>query len=196
MSTLAVIAMALAGVWLGALTLAVLAMVRQVALVTLRLDRADEARDLDGLSIGSAVPDEVASVLPAGAHARTFLLMLEADCGPCRDLADGLHDQRFDERIVAIVAGDETRAASIASRLPETFAAVMGAPAAAAVKALDVATSPFLFLVENGEIAGKNGPRNAAHFRALVTGEQVSHHDQQAPHEQNGRPLLEVSHVD
>jgi hypothetical protein len=193
MSALGTVAVVLLAVWLGAISIALLATVRQVALLTLRLDREDKARELDGLSIGSSVPAEVASVLPNGTHERTFLLLLEAECGPCRELVDGIHGQEFEERVVAVIVGEQSRAQALAERLPPSFSPVLGDEATAALKSLDVATSPFLFLVEGDAVAGKNGPRNAAHFRTLVTGELSTHH--QDANQQNGRPLVEVTHV-
>jgi Na+/H+ antiporter NhaB len=66
MSAPAVAALVLVCAWLGALTLIVVLLVRQIGLLTVRLNVASQALSLDddGPEVGSSVPEEVASVLP------------------------------------------------------------------------------------------------------------------------------------
>jgi hypothetical protein len=189
MSALGIAALALTAVWMAVVSVGLVVTIRQVGLLTLRYERTEQAREMDGLSIGSAVPADVAPLLPAGGESRSYLLVLEADCGPCRDLVDELGEQDITEPVVALIAGDSQRAQAVASRLPDTVEAVLGDPATIALGSLDLQTTPFMFIVEGGAIAGKNGPRNAQHFRALLD------EDAARPHSHNGRPL-EVTHVD
>ncbi|HEX5973564.1 MAG TPA: hypothetical protein VFY57_00265, partial [Rubrobacteraceae bacterium] len=82
MSALAVTALVLVCVWLGALTLVAVLLVRQIGLLTVRLNVASQTLSLDdGPEVGSDVPEEVASVLP-GRDERSYLLLVSAGCQP------------------------------------------------------------------------------------------------------------------
>src|SRR3989337_654595 len=84
---------AIASAWLLLVTLVVLALVRQVGLLTVRIDRGLPrfAPDQDGPEIGAPVPTDVLAVLPQlGALGRRQVLLLSAACAPCRELAVGL----------------------------------------------------------------------------------------------------------
>ena len=67
MSGLAIAALTLVCVWLAVLTLAVVLLVRQIGLLTVRLSLANQAISLeeeDGLAAGEPIPEEVLAAVP------------------------------------------------------------------------------------------------------------------------------------
>lgn len=188
MSTIGIVALTLVALWAGALTLITLLLVRQVSLVTLRLDRAEDRPALDGISVGSAVPEPVSELLGERNGAVGHVLVLGATCAPCRQLADELHDTEASDPILSLIGGDVQAAQAIARRLPAWIEPVLDPEASTAIDSLDLQTTPFLFTVQAGRIVGKDVMRNAAHF-IEYTGLQA---DGSAP----GAPQpLEVTHV-
>lgn len=186
MSAFGIVALAAAGVWLAAASVAVLALLRQVALLTLRLDRMEQGPALDGISLGTPAPPAVAATLPPSG--RAHVLVLSATCGPCRELADELLSAPGGDPLVALIGGEKAAAAAIGQRLPSSIQVVLDPEASAAIDSLDLRTSPFLFRFEDGRVVDKASVRNAAHFVAVV--EQAGE-ERAAP---EPRPL-EVTHV-
>jgi hypothetical protein len=172
MSAIAVAALVLAAVWLVALTVVVMLLVRQVGLVTIRLDRAREQSSPvnDGLATGSDLPESAVGVLPEDAEP-AYLLILAAGCHPCRELADSMHDMPL-SRAVAIVSGRLDRAADLAGRLPRWLPATFDPQAATIVEELHVSTTPFVFEVRDGRIAAKAVVRGADHLASFLVRSQ------------------------
>lgn len=94
MSDLGMVAVVVAGVWLGALTLVVILTVRQIALLTARLDHAATLAPSpsysladEGPKIGSRIEETVLRWVPELAAPKAHLLLLSSTCGPCREFA-------------------------------------------------------------------------------------------------------------
>ncbi len=158
MSALAIAALVLVCIWLGALTLVVVLLVRQIGLLTVRLSVAGEAVSLDddGPEVGSSVPDTVASVLPSGGEERAFLLLVSSTCTPCRELvADLRGEHRFEQKIVALVPGPEELARELAALLPPGVKAVLDPQATGLAEALDLESTPFALEVEGKTVTRK-----------------------------------------
>ena len=114
-------------VWLSLLTFVILLLVRQIGLITVRLDRErDDARPVsDGLEMGSEVPAQVAELIePGEAESPAFVLVLAAICNPCRDLLEGLDGFAPRSPIVALVSGPEAPARALAETIPPYITAV------------------------------------------------------------------------
>src|SRR5829696_5342149 len=122
MSGLAVTALVLACVWLGILTLVVVLLVRQIGLLTVRLSVVGQAQAFspanDGPEVGSNVPEEVASALPDVGGERAYVVLISANCTPCRELVAGIHQHDFEQTIVALVPGREELADELVALLP------------------------------------------------------------------------------
>ena len=159
MSALAIAALVLVCIWLGALTLVVVLLVRQIGLLTVRLSIAGEATmslDDDGPEVGSNVPEAVASVLPDGGVERAFLLLISSTCTPCRELvADLGGEQRFEQKIVALVPGPEELARELVALLPSGMRTVLDPQATELAEALDLESTPFVLEVEGGTVTRK-----------------------------------------
>lgn len=151
MSALAVTALVLVCVWLSVLTLIAVLLVRQIGLLTVRLNVASQTLSLDddGPEIGSGVPEEVASVLP-GRDERAYLLLISAGCQPCRELVSDLGEHRFEQSVVALVPGRAEQASELAALLPSGVRAVLDPKATRLAEVLELESTPFALEIEGG----------------------------------------------
>jgi hypothetical protein len=158
MSALAIAALVLVCIWLGALTLVVVLLVRQIGLLTVRLSIAGEAASLDddGPEVGTSIPETVASVLPSRGEERAYLLLISSTCTPCRELvADLRGEHRFEQKVVALVPGPEELARELAELLPPGTRAVLDPQATELAEAIDLESTPFALEVEGGTVTRK-----------------------------------------
>jgi hypothetical protein len=157
MSGLAVVALVLACVWLGILTLVVVLLVRQIGLLTVRLSVASQALSLanDGPKVGSKVPEEVASALPDVEGERGYVLLISATCAPCPELVADIRQRDFEQTIIALVPGREELADELVALLPPGIRAVRDPEATRLAGALDIRSTPFAVEVERGTVTRK-----------------------------------------
>ncbi|CAA9564346.1 MAG: hypothetical protein AVDCRST_MAG49-2767 [uncultured Thermomicrobiales bacterium] len=174
MSTIGVVAIVLAGLWLAALTVVVVLVVRQVALIMVRLERSTAASGdvniaeptydydptTDGLAVGSRVPDDVAQELPELGSGTTQLLLLSAHCNPCREMAVQLGRRPVGAfgRVVALVPGTPALADGVVDALPAGIRPIRDPVATGIAKSLEIRRVPFALRVEGGVIAAKAPP--------------------------------------
>jgi hypothetical protein len=170
MSGLAVAALAFAAVWLASLTVVAILVVRQIGLITIRLDRAraEGAPVLDGLAVGTPLPAVADASLPPDTGGPRYLLILAAVCGPCRELADGMHRFPLAGRATAVISGFDDLAAELATRVPDGVRVVTDPVAAAVADALAVSTTPFVFEVREGRVGAKAVLRGPEHLEAFL----------------------------
>lgn len=157
MSGLEIVVVIAGTVWLGSLTLMTLVLVRQTAILSVRLQRAGSAVTPadDGLMIGTPVPDAVAAAIRGG-HDVTYLLVLSANCSPCREFARQLVRMRPpSERIAALVPGREELASSLVEMLPAWIDVIRDAKAKELADDLSIKSTPFAFEFEFGKVTGK-----------------------------------------
>jgi hypothetical protein len=155
MSALAIAALVLVCAWLGVLTFVVMLLVRQVGLLTVRLTMATQAMSLDddGPEVGSSLPEDVAEVMPE--RERAYLLLISADCDPCRELVAELDGHRFEEKVVALVPGRREQAAELAALLPPDIRVVLDPEATDLAESLDLESTPFALEVESSTVIRK-----------------------------------------
>ena len=155
MSALAIVALVLVCVWLGLLTFVVVLLVRQVGLLTIRLSMATQAISLDddGPEVGSALPEDVAEVVPDGE--RAYLLLISASCEPCRELVVELDGHQFEQSVVALVPGRQEQASELAALLPPGMRVVVDPEATQLAESLDLESTPFAIEVEGGTVTSK-----------------------------------------
>jgi hypothetical protein len=169
MSALETVALVAAGIWIGVLSLVVILLVRQVGLLTVRLDRQreEEAPVMEGIPLGEALPQDVVTALPAMNGSATYVLLLGGMCPPCQQLALGMKDESPQQAIVAVISGEEGGDA-IAELLAPHAQVVREPQASAIANGLGVATTPFAVEVVSGEVVGKAVVRGLDHLMAFM----------------------------
>lgn len=157
MSALAITALVLVCTWLGALTLVVVLLVRQIGLLTVRLSVASQTLSLDddGPEVGSTLPEDVASILSDLEENRGYLLLISAGCTPCRELVVELGEHRFEQKILALVPGREEQASQLAALLPPDIGVVLDPEATELAESLELESTPFAIEVEGGTVTRK-----------------------------------------
>ncbi|WP_273844897.1 hypothetical protein [Rubrobacter calidifluminis] len=179
MSGLEIAALAAACIWLGALTLVLMLVIRQISLLTLRLSRvghavpqqAEDGFSLadDGPEVGSDVPDEVASILPELRRQKGFLVLMSATCTPCRELAAELGRSRPELPIVALVPGSRAALVDALVDLLPSGTRVLRAPEATRLaETLKIQSTPFAVAVNEGRVVGKSYLYSKADLVALA----------------------------
>lgn len=160
MSTLEVTALAVTAGWLTLASTACLLLVRQVGLLTIRLNEAlarGGAFDT-GLEVGDPVPAEAVRAAPELVGARIYALFLSSGCAPCRLLATDLEDnaeQPWTAEIVVILTGGGAGADGVAELLPRELAIVRDPGATSVTQAFAANTTPLAFQLERGYVTGK-----------------------------------------
>lgn len=156
MDPLSLIALIAATVWIVVLSLVVLLLVRQVALLDVKLQRgASRATPREGLMIGREIPASVAGELPEMRNGVVYLLLMSAICGPCREVAPELRRLRIEEAVVALVPGGGDAVSGLVSLLPTWVRVIVDPTATEMAKQLQIDTTPFALEVEFGMITGK-----------------------------------------
>ena len=171
MSALGTTALVLAAVWMGALTVVAILIVRQIAIVMVRLDRIGTGVMTlptyepmsEGPELGSQLPAEVARALPELGSGTSHVLLLSATCSPCRDMAEGLGRAdlaaiRKRSRVVALVPGRAELADGVAAMLPTGIRQVRDPQATALANQLSIQRVPFALRVEAGKVTAKAPP--------------------------------------
>ncbi|MDQ3936003.1 MAG: hypothetical protein M3340_15385 [Actinomycetota bacterium] len=163
------------GVWMATLSLCVALCVRQVGLLTVRVQAgAGAAEELrDGLEIGQQVPGVVQRALPSDGGV-TYVLAMEAGCVACRQLADQLRDVEVDARIVAFVQGTDAGAGVIAELLEKVATVVRDPDARDLTAALEIELTPTVLELDRGFVTGKGVIRDVDDVVSLINAREYS----------------------
>jgi hypothetical protein len=151
-------ALVFTALWLGSLTLVVLLLVRQIGLLTVRLDLAKRVVEPsnDGLIVGTRVPEEVMAELPELKVGLAYILLVSATCDSCRILvADLQRELPQAANLVALVPGRAELAEGLVSLLQPKIRSVRDPEATALARSLQIQSTPFVLAVEEGIVAGK-----------------------------------------
>jgi hypothetical protein len=157
--------------WCAILTLIVLACIRQIAILDVRVDRqlfSGTEPVEDGLELGQPVPAEVAALIPAPAAGPWFVVLLSSTCTTCRDLAFEMQHFDLDAPVLGLVAGRSEVADVIAEVLPAGVTTTRDPQATAAAAALAVKTTPFVFEFRRGTLVAKAAVRGADHLKRFM----------------------------
>lgn len=169
--SLITVAAVLLALWVGLLTIVLLVLVREVAILRARMDLrgAGFAVDADGLDVGRPLADEAVAQLPQlGSTGPTYVVLLSAICAPCRELATQLSAARPQAPLVVLVTGRAEIAQGIVAALPP-FAQVVEDPSATAIaELLQVKSVPFAFEIEDRHVSGKAYLRSVADLNRLA----------------------------
>ena len=139
--------------WVGLLTLGLVLCVRQIAVLTSRLERSSGIRLADdGLPIGMSVPSGVVDVLPPDL---SVVLLMSATCGPCRDVATELMDET-DFPLTVLLPGGTEVAEPIAGLFAPEIRVIRDPFASDIARMLDITTTPFALAINDGFVVGKS----------------------------------------
>lgn len=177
MSGVEVAAVVVTGVWLGVLTLVMVLVVRQIALLTARVDHAAVfgpptklAPEDEGPKIGSRIEGTVLRLIPELGAPSAHLLLLSASCSPCREFADlrGEH-LPVDRPVVVLVPGRAELADGIERMLPVTVTTVRDPEATEIAQLLRMQTVPSAITIANGVVTAKTMSLNLVdQFRQFI----------------------------
>lgn len=158
--------------WLAVLSFVLILVIRQIALVTARLDAAGSLFSVadDGLDVGNEVPEEILSRIPQLRSDLAYVLVISATCMPCRELATELSTIPYEApRTVALLAGREELAQGLEELLPQHIEVIRDPDATELAKdGFQLQSTPFAFQVERGTITGKAYLRSATHLVELI----------------------------
>lgn len=195
MSGLEQAALVIVAVWLAALSLVLLLVVRQMGLMTVRLSFAAPHRPADdaGLDIGTVVPDDIAGLVGGENGFSRTLLFLSATCATCRSIASSLTPSDISDDATILIAGERGRAEGIDRLLPDGGRRLFEPQASRISIGLSVDTVPFGLRIEHGVIASKAYLNSRADLARLVVGDQA---DEQQASQPSMMRLLRRQHAD
>jgi hypothetical protein len=170
MSALEVTALVFTAVWLGVVSLAVLLLVRQVGVLTVRLDVASRliSPAKNGLPVGTAIPRDAATELPQLQEGVHYLLALSSTCDPCRELVARLDGNPLPEPVIALVSGPSDRTEGFVALLPPGVQVIRDPEADSLLKSLQIETTPFAVEVKDGAISGNAVLTEATDLQRLM----------------------------
>lgn len=170
MTTLQTLALVGAVVWMGILTVVVVLVVRQIAILTSRLERGVfHDMGADGPEIGTALDEAVLTALPRlRSSTNSYVLLMSATCGPCREVAPALGDLGIEPRVITLLPGREELAEPMAKELPGHFDVVRDPLASQLADKLQIESTPFALQVKAGAVAGKTYIREAKDLANLI----------------------------
>lgn len=156
MSTLELTALTLVSIWLAVLSIAVLITVRQVGILTVRLDLTRDQLEpaVDGLAVGAPVPNDALAKLPRLREGSNYILALSGTCDPCREFVAELVGHDLPRPVIALVAGPAGRAGPLISLVPPTIHVIRDPSASALLRLLQIHTTPFAVAIEAGAVSG------------------------------------------
>lgn len=159
MSTLGIVALCAAAVWLALLTLVMALLVRQLAIVSAWAEQVTERQD-DGLEAGTRVPEEAVEVVPALAGQLAYTIFLDSQCQPCREfaLAAGRseHMEALRELPIAVaLSGRGAQADELERLLPPWMQVARGRKADRLKDSFRVVQTPSIYEVVGGKVAGR-----------------------------------------
>ena len=195
MSGLGTVALVVACIWMGVLTLVLVLVIRQIALLTVRLSNAGHIPSQqvedgfspadDGPQVGGNAPDEVIAALPELEHDKNLVLLISATCTPCRELAAelGRNSSELPELpTVALVPGSQMSLVdALVDLLPSSMRVVRDPDATQFANALEIQSTPFGVAVNEGRVLGKSYLHGKSDIIALAeTVEKLSSEESQA----------------
>ena len=159
MSPLETIALAVAALWLGALTFVMLSSVRQLAMLTTwAQDRSNVGQE--GLDAGTELPQEALEILPELSDQLGYVFFLASDCQPCREFAfeasrsDEVEALRGSLSITAAVIGKGGTADEVVRLLPDWINVIRDPDASVVRASFQVGATPAVYEVEGGIVTG------------------------------------------
>lgn len=170
MNSLETLALVVATLWLVALTVAVVLVIRQIGLLTIRLTYSAPhgVADEHGPAIGSSVPETAASLLGLNGDSRA-LVFLSSTCNPCREFASQASSDHLGEDTTVLISGNPELARGVAALLPRGTKPVLDPTSQEVASAFGVGMVPFALYLSGGRVRAKtylNDPDELIKLRA------------------------------
>jgi hypothetical protein len=170
MNGLQTTSLAVVATWLGLLTFAVLLCIRQLAILTERVDASfDFSPADDGLPIGASVPTSVLTEIGDEAE-DALVVFLSATCKPCRETAVDLDKRPLGRPLTVLVAGADDLADEVVSVLPISATVIRDPLAHELATDLNIKSTPFAMTFAHGVVAGKTYVKSSEDIERLTTG--------------------------
>lgn len=188
MSDFLVAVAAFCAIWLGVLTITVLALVRQLAVLSVRfqLGQAQFNGAADGLEMGTTIPDSVRHLVPEAAR-EAAIVVLSATCAPCRQIAPRLDAHPGGIPLIALVSGPPKLADPFAASINRGARILLDPDATISARELGIQSTPFAMHVVKGRVEGKAYLHEAGDLTRLV----AAHERRTSP----SRSRLEDTHA-
>lgn len=157
MSGLAVTALVVACLWLLALTVVLLALVRQVAILTVkgRQYAVGDSLEVGGPVVGSRLPADLVLLAPVLASGEGHVLLLSASCSSCRELANQLGRSVLKPSVVALLPGPPASTETLAQLLPTNMTVIRDPSASQLAEQLNITSTPFAVTVSEQTVTEK-----------------------------------------
>lgn len=172
MSGLELTAVVLVALWLGVLTLVVLVLVRQVAIIDARRHLTPNigAHSEVGPLIGARLPDEASSALGDLDGELAYLLFLSPTCGPCIEIASQLSRVTSPQPVLSLFAGLDATAEGFRALFPPTARVIRDPEASRIAQALQIPSAPFALQIESGLLTGRARLRDVDDLETFIQG--------------------------
>jgi hypothetical protein len=181
MSGIELTALIIAGVWLGALTLAVLALVRQLGLLLAFTRHRGQAMSTGStIELGSAIPSIAYELGTVSREAWTYLVFTDGHCAACQAFLADLDRELVPQGTTIVVGGTGDAAAALTRAAPAGIR-VLEEPAATRLReAFAVTVTPVALKLGDGVVLGRALVRHGADLSALANAADSSgghHHE-------------------
>ncbi len=171
MIELPIVALVFVGLWLGLLTFVVVLLVRQLGLITVRLENLDAqsaALPSLGPEIGTPIVPEIATLLPNQLSGPVPILFISSNCEPCRELIVDIRKQQVQVPGIVLLTGNDAAAENLAGLLPPSLQVVRDPVASQLTEALQVRMKPFVVMVTENRVSYRSILNQAAELNRLV----------------------------
>ncbi len=157
--------------WLVGLSLVVVLLVRQVSLISVRLDlnmRMSDASDLGtGPELGTALPADLAHSFPE----ESAVLVLTGTCESCHEFARSLAEAKTAQRVplTVLLPGRGRPATELRRLLPEWVSVVRDPVATETARTLELSRTRRALRVRRGVVVGSADTSNVIELDALMS---------------------------
>jgi hypothetical protein len=170
MTSLQVVAVSAVAVWLAALSVAVVLVIRQIGLLTIRLTYAAPhgAAESHGPPLGSKIPHTASELLGLNGAPRA-VIFLSATCMPCRDFAESIAAEDIDGNITILISGRVELAEGVAALLPAECEPLLDPISSEIANDFGVDMVPFGLLLADGAVRNKTYLKSREELDAMKT---------------------------
>lgn len=157
MSDVELIALGVTALWLVGLTFVVLLLVRQVGLITLRLDMPGQTTQLpsNGPDAGTVLSAAVLERHPEFAQGLVYVLLASPTCVPCREVVPQLATVDVPGRVFALLPGSRQLIDDFMPLVPSNYDVIRDPLATETANLLTMEQTPSVLEIEEGVVTGK-----------------------------------------
>lgn len=145
-------------VWNLVSAIAIVALLRQVTLLSARLGELDQREEIPSLLVGLSLDSGFEPFESGNPDAVTYFFWLTSTCGTCLEfsaaLAQAIEQGDWDERSVVLLTGSGPGRDAIKAQLSPLLTVVLDPESSQLVEALGLDRSPFVVETQAGVITG------------------------------------------